>query len=269
MGIYRYFVRKIQGPRCHLSAEEKAWVERRMLWLAEQFGHDAIRRMPLDPASPLLPKKWDRSYAAGADLFKRLCEFMRVDSQRLDLAFYSSSKTHRRDSDYAGERHSSGPAGLYHDSSDSEKLVISLEESGLKQPSGLAATICHELGHFLLLADGRLDRNEKDGEPLTDLLTVYFGAGILTANAAFQFSQWQDGRMQGWQMQRRGYLTEAQFGYSLACYSWYRGDLDAVWRKHLRENILYYFDDSMHFLATTRDTSIPFGGVQLGIPEKR
>jgi len=28
----------------------------------------------------------------------------------------------------------------------------------------------------------------------------------------------------------------------------------------LRENIAYYFDDSMHFLSTTRETTIPFDG---------
>jgi hypothetical protein len=95
---------------------------------------------------------------------------------------------------------------------------------------------------------------------LTDLLTVYFGAGILTANAVFQFSQWQDGNVGGWNVSRQGYLSEPLFGYALACFSWYRGDVVAPWRRHLRENIAYYFDDSMHFLSTTWDTAIPFDG---------
>ena len=260
MGIFRQLARKLRGPRCHLDAEEKHWVERRILWLREQFGSEPIRRAPLDPTSPLLPKKWDGSYEAGADLFQRLCGFMLVDPARLHLEFYSKSESHEVDSAYAGESHSSGPAGLYCDAKDIKKLVIALEESALLQPASLAATICHELGHVHLLADRRIERDEADCEPLTDLLTVYFGAGILTANSAFQFSQWQDGQMQGWNVSRQGYLSEALFGFSLACVSWYRGDAEAAWRKHLRENIAYYFDDSMHFLSTTRDTSIPFDG---------
>jgi hypothetical protein len=164
------------------------------------------------------------------------------------------------DSAYAGERHSSGPAGLYVARDEDRKLVIALENSGLLRPAALAVTICHELGHVHLLADQRIKRDEEDCEPLTDLLTVYFGAGILTANSAFQFSQWQDGSRQGWNASRQGYLSEALFGYSLACFSWYRGDLEASWRKYLRQNITYYFDDSMHFLSTTRDTAIPFDG---------
>ncbi len=260
MSLLRQLARKIHGPRCHLEADEKAWVERRMVWLREHFGADPIRRAPLDPASQLLPKKWDGSPEAGADLFKRLCDFMRVDPTRLHLQFYSKNESHNVDSAYAGEMHSSGPAGLYHHPEKSQKLVIALEDSGLMRPASLAATICHELGHVHLLADQHIKRDAEDCEQLTDLLTVYFGAGILTANSAFQFSQWQSYKMQGWHVSRQGYLSEALFGYSLACFSWYRGDMEAAWRKYLRQNIAYYFDDSIHFLSTTRDTSIPFDG---------
>jgi hypothetical protein len=260
MSIFRRLAWKIHGPRCHLEADEKAWVERRMLWLKDQFGSGPIRRAPLDPTSELLPKEWEGSCDAGSDLFARLCDFMMVDPKRLQLEFYSRSESHHTDSDHAGEIHSSGPAGLYRHPKDTQKQVIALEMSGLLRPASLAATICHELGHVHLLADRRISRDEDDCEPLTDLLTVYFGAGILTANSAFQFHQWQDGRMQGWNASRQGYLSEALFGFSLACFSWYRGDVEAVWRKHLRENIAYYFDDSMHFLSTTRDATIPFDG---------
>ncbi len=128
------------------------------------------------------------------------------------------------------------------------------------EPATLAATICHELGHVHLLADGRIKRDEEDGEPLTDLITVYFGTGIFTANSAFRFGQWQSISHQGWRASRLGYLSEQLFGYALASYSWYRGDLEAPWRKYLRENIAYYFDDSMHFLATTKKTTVPFNG---------
>jgi hypothetical protein len=175
------------------------------------------------------------------------------------LRFYSESESHSRDSQYAGESQSFGPAGLYEERNGGQTLTISLALSGLEQPASLAATICHELGHVHLLADGRISRDQDDCEPLTDLLTVYFGAGILTANVAFQFHQWRSHSHQGWNARRQGYLSEAQFGYALACYSWLRGDLEAAWRRHLRQNIAYYFDDSMHFLSTTRNVMLRFG----------
>ena len=258
MGILRKLGRAISGPRHHLTADEKRWTEGRLLWLKDQFGLDPLREAPIGPRSPVWPPKWDASGVAGADLLKRLCEFMRVDAGRLELDYYSRSETHQMDSDYAGERHHSGPAGLYRHPKGSEKLVIALEAEGLGNLGVLAATICHELGHVHLLADKRIDYEEEDCEPLTDLLTVYFGAGILTANSAFQFQQWQTHSHQGWSTSKHGYLSEALFGYALACYAWLRGESEPEWMVHLRQNIRYYFDDASHYLHTTKDTMLPF-----------
>jgi len=259
MGILRQLTRKIRGPRCHLDSDEKAWVERRLLWLNAQFGSEPIRRAPLDPDSQLLPSQWDGSYEAGADLLERLCNHMLVESSRLELQYYSEAEPIEPIAGFY-EAHRSGPAGLFIHPEQRDRLIIALDAAGLDRPAVLAATICHELAHVHLLADRRITHDTEDSEPLTDLLTVYFGAGILTANSAFQFSQWQDGGMQGWSASALGYLSEALFGYSLACFCWYRGNLEAGWRRHLRENIAYYFDESMHFLSTTRKTGIPFDG---------
>jgi hypothetical protein len=237
-------------------------VEDRTLWLLAQFGPEPIRRPPLDPTSQLLPRKWDRSPEAGANLLQRLCRFMLVDPARLELDYFSSRETHDLVSAYAGQTSRSGPAGLFIHPKDSQRLVIALEDSGLDEPAALTATICHELGHVHLLADGRLSHDAADSEPLTDLLTVFFGAGIFTANAVFQFSQWQSHSHQGWKASRLGYLSEELFGYALACYSWYRGELTPNWARHLRPNIHYYFDDSLHFLSATRESKIPFDAAE-------
>jgi hypothetical protein len=183
---------------------------------------------------------------------------MQVDPERVQLHYYTRSESHQVDSAYAGESHSSGPAGLFVHPRQNERLVIAFEESGLAEPAALVATICHELGHVLLLADRRVERGVEDCEPLTDLLTVYFGAGIFTANAAFQFHQWQDHSHQGWCCQRQGYLSEEVYGFSLACYAWMRGESQPPWSKYLRKNTRYYFDDCMHFLRTTKETRVPF-----------
>ena len=263
MSLWRKLVRSVRGPRCPVAADEKDWVEARLSWLKDEFGTDPIRRAPLDPASELLPRSWNASREAAADLFKRLCEFMLVDPDRIALDFYSESESRDVDSAYAGNLHSSGPAGLFVHPRDSDKLVIALDDSGLQRPATLAATICHELGHVHLLADKRIARDTDDSEPLTDLLTVFFGAGIFTANSAFQFHQWQDHSHQGWSASRLGYLSEEVFGYALACYCWFRGELSPAWARHLRENVRYYLDESLHFLSTTRQTAVVFNGAHV------
>lgn len=264
MSLLHKIARRFRGPDCHLLPEQKAWVEDRMLWLLAQFGAGPIRRPPLSPASDLLPQKWDRSEAAGVDLLQRLCRFMLVDPARLELNFYSYRETHNLESACAGESSRSGPAGLFIHPKDRQRLVIALEDSGLEDPATVTATICHELGHVHLLADHRIPPDMPDSEPLTDLLTVFFGAGIFTANAVFQFGQWQSHSHQGWKASRLGYLSEELFGYALASYAWYRGELTPTWQTYLRSNILYYFDDSLHFLCTTRETKVPFNAAEPG-----
>ena len=112
------------------------------------------------------------------------------------------------------------------------------------RPVALVATIAHELGHVRLLDEGRISADQRDHEPLTDLLTVYFGLGVFTANAAFDFRQ---GRT-GWSYQRLGYLTEQMYGYALACYAHLRGETAPRWARHLDTNPRGYLKQSLRYL---------------------
>ena len=53
-----------------------------------------------------------------------------------------------------------------------------------------------------------------------------------------------------------GYLSEEELAYALACYAWLRGESDPSWRRHLARNITPYFNDAVHFIATTGDVSL-------------
>lgn len=118
----------------------------------------------------------------------------------------------------------------------------------MHQPARLLAVIAHELGHVRLLSEGRVAPDRQDGEPLTDLATVYLGMGILTANAAFDFSQTAGYRTYGWRAQRLGYMTEQMFGYALACYAAMRGELDPAWTRYLDTNPRVYLKHSLRYL---------------------
>ena len=117
---------------------------------------------------------------------------------------------------------SEGARGHYRKRRD--KFVISLESSQLSNPMTLVATVAHELGHVRLLGEGRIHGGFEDHELLTDLLTVFFGLGVFTANSAFSFRQWSDNSSQGWRTERKGYLTEEMFGYALALFALMRGN---------------------------------------------
>jgi len=129
------------------------------------------------------------------------------------------------------------------------RLVIAVRSSKLKNPLAVVATMAHELAHVILLGGNLVDRESQDMEPLTDLTTVFLGLGIFTANAAAQFEQHQDGRSQGWSMQRLGYLSEEMYGYALAKFAFERGEKQPDWKKYLSTNVAAYFKRSSKWLA--------------------
>jgi hypothetical protein len=94
---------------------------------------------------------------------------------------------------------------------------------------------------------------------LTDLLTVFLGLGIFTANSAFKFNQWTGGGKQGWEAKRLGYLTESMFGYALALFAWARGEDKPQWSKYLEGNVKYYFRSGLKYLEKTGDSKLKRG----------
>ena len=155
------------------------------------------------------------------------------------------------------EEEYSGAAGLYFSTTSKEtRKKIAINISQFKNPTKLVATIAHELGHVILLGGGKISRDDKDHEYLTDLITVFFGLGIFTANSAFQFSQWQDHSHQGWSASRLGYMSEETFAYSLAGYAWIRGEINPKWSNYLAMNVGHYFKQSMKYLGKGGQTSL-------------
>src|SRR2546429_487799 len=82
----------------------------------------------------------------------------------------------------------------------------------------LAATAAHELGHVLLLGQGRLSPDAEDHEQLTDLLTVFLGLGVFTANTRVRSASSHEGLTESFSIRRLGYLGQPQTGYALALF---------------------------------------------------
>ena len=132
---------------------------------------------------------------------------------------------------------------------DGDWAVIALRSTLLKEPFALVATIAHELGHVILLGGGHMDRNMPDHEPMTDLLTVFLGLGIFSANSAARFKQYSEAGWHGWSMQRLGYLPQEVYGYALARLAAERGERKPEWIRHLSTNVRVYFKRSRAWLA--------------------
>lgn len=240
-------------PKCPVSADAKLWIERRMAWLVEQFGWKRMLDAPVVvPSGEFFPDEYDGSSRALRAMLDRLCDYMGVDCTRVGLDFYHDPQGAASHLDLGGS--ASGTAGMVEQTAD--EPTIWLETSRLADPLRAAATFAHELGHQRLLGEQRISPEEDDHEPLSDLVTVFLGAGLLTANSVIRAVSGHGGGWEWWSVSRQGYLTAPMFGYALALFAWLRGEQRPPWARLLRPDVRSPFRKSLAYLNKTGDSTL-------------
>jgi hypothetical protein len=239
-------------PKLPVTPEQMQWVDGGLVRLAEMLGSDRLLQASVMlPISEHFPDTYDRSETALGGILFRVASAMRVDPSDVEITLFAE------DGDIVSKlvpyysKKTAGAAGLYYHDPENRPR-ISVNENQLEDPTALVATLAHELGHILLLRPGLVDRDEADMEPLTDLLTVFLGLGVFTANSAFRFTQFSGIHTQGWSSRRQGYLPEEMFGYALARFAWERGEAKPKWADHLSTNVASYFKRSAAWIAANR-----------------
>jgi hypothetical protein len=225
------------APRSPVAEDERAWIDDSFAWLVDQFGEDVARRPVVEPTRAHFPVAGFAGEGNVGAVLDLVADRMAVPATRIALDYVDARPEGRR-----WQHAYRGPAGHYHEHEGT--AVITVYGDRTANPTTLVATLAHELGHVRLLGEGRIDAERPDCEPLTDLLTVVFGYGIFTANAAFDFSA----DAAGWQSERLGYLTEQMYGYALARYSLLRGEHDPAWTGHLDTNPRHYMRQALRYL---------------------
>ena len=249
------------SPKLPISEEDRQWVNEGFRRLEKLLGR---RRMlearVITPTAEDFPDPYTKTAEGVERLFCRVCDYMDVDRDEIEFEIFPD-ETEELKAILPSWRGGGGKraAGLYihamedrsSEGSDGrpQSAVVAIRSSQLKDPLSLVATMAHELGHVILLGGGLMNPKPADHEPMTDLLTVYLGLGIFTANAAGRFKQFQEDRRIGWSMQRLGYLPEEVFGYALAKLVLERGEDRVAWERHLSTNVKAYFKSSRAWLA--------------------
>lgn len=123
--------------------------------------------------------------------------------------------------------------------------LAELDRGESSDPKVRAATAVHELCRVLVQDRIDRDRDRTDGERLTDLLSVYFGFGIVSTNAAMRHH-------------RPGSLSSTEWGYALACYSWLRREKEPDWARYLDPGPRVYLEQGLAYLGrATVDGELP------------
>jgi hypothetical protein len=243
-----------------VTLDQQSWIDHSFLLLGNLLGaHRLLEATVMLPIPEHFPDPYDRSELALQRLFGRVAEAMQVDPAEIEVTlFYSGSdKTGDLVPFYSGS--DSGAGGLYFHNPEI-KPHISINENQLGNPSTLIATLAHEIGHVILLRPGLVDRDKEDMEPLNDLLTIFLGLGVFTANSAFQFQQHMDNYSQGWSAKRLGYLSEEILGYALARFAYERNEVKPGWASFLSTNVATYFKRSASYLSANQTRLFSIAG---------
>ncbi|HEY7314749.1 MAG TPA: HEAT repeat domain-containing protein [Gemmataceae bacterium] len=226
------------APKCPLDTWEKTWTERRMRWLADQFGIDRLLN-----AKVILPTEQYFASPLGTDLksvrrlLDRMCGYMGVSPAKVSLEIVADEQM-------------PGAAGLYQQR---KRSIICVARSQLANPVSLLATLCHELAHELLLGGGLLTTQVSDHEWITDLLPVFLGTGIFLANSTIHDTSGYSSGWSWWSISRQGYLPSRIFGYAFALFAFVRGETDPSWAEHLRLDARASLHAGLRYLRKTGD----------------
>ena len=203
------------------------WVDALMHRFVEMFGAESL--LVITPTQECFPDDWNSPDECAEVLFAGVCGYMGVERSDVNLLLVANGDRERdnalRNSMPNFETDQKGAAGLYVADAGEDKPLIVVSRDQLASLDNVIGTMAHELGHVQLLGGGKIERDTRDMEPLTDLLTVFRGFGIFKANAAKTFAQYNDGVSQGYRVSTQGYLSERTFGYALAVFAQIRGDL--------------------------------------------
>ena len=232
---------------CPVRPVEQDWIEQSMDWFVEQFGTKRLHGEVVLPTDDYFPGAYHGTRQDVHAVLDRLCAHMDIDPARVELEFDDADDNHELSAVVPIHMESTGAAG--HHRIRKGRSVIGIRDDQAARPMALVATVAHELGHVLLLGDGRISPQRQDHEPLTDLLTIFFGLGIFSANSAFEYTREVRGAYGYASTSRLGYLTEPMFGYGLARYAWLRGEADPGWARHVDTNPRAFIKRGLQYLA--------------------
>lgn len=246
--------------KCPVPSREQAWIEKMLLWCVDRLGDLPLRRPVVVPTDAFFPRAYRATELDVLRTVEQVRAFLGISADRVavEVAVDGELPGDLGDLPMFPLRRAV-VAGDYRQREGRGLIRIDPTQAGDR--ARLVAVAAHELCHELLLGRGGIPGADgEDHEPLTDLLTVYTGFGVFTANASFDFQAYNAG---GWRTRTLGYLNEAMFGYALACYAWMRGDTgpapEPAWARFLDANPRGYLKQGTKFLDQNLGTTLLAG----------
>ena len=121
MHMFNWF--KIKSP---LTAEQRQTIDDRYAWLEAEFGDRWRTRPTITPSEEFFPDRYTPTHEGVLALFDRLCKYMSIERDRIDLRFYTSQAADDVVAAFRGDQQKFA-LGYYQERP--ERLVITLEDT--------------------------------------------------------------------------------------------------------------------------------------------
>lgn len=233
-----------KNKKLPITNEDKIWVDEDLNWLKTEFGEEHFKEIKtITPTKNFYNRNFDGTETDAKFILERTMDLMNIQNIDIKLDFFSDSPIEMADgtilttpADING--HWNSASGTFQQTEN--EIIIAIEKEQLKNPISLIATISHELAHYILLGENRIEEND---EVLTDLTSIFYGFGIFIGNSRFQFSS----QNSGWQSSSQGYLPEQIIAYAMAWLSKQRNE-KTDYSQFLNKSLKKYFDQSLDWL---------------------
>ena len=214
--------------KCPLDTHEKTWTEVRMQWLSNKLGTESLFSGDVVlPTEDFFPGQFGGTKP-------EIEQYGRIVGRQLGIQKSLSFEIGQ--SQLVG-----APARLVRDQS-----TILIADTEMGDPVFLVSALAHELSRHRLIETQYMTGEEPDFESVVDLLTVYCGLGVFSANATAR-------QLAPGTMPRSGYLASRVVGYALALYAWARARRQPAWSEYLRHDALDAMQRGLRYLAKSAD----------------
>lgn len=244
-----FWSKKIKLP---VTIDDKKWIEESFIFLREILGAEHFDNLvTITPTQKFYNKTFKGTEEDAEFILERTKELMMIDDSNIRLEYFSDRPIEMADgtilsspADINGKWNSA--TGIYEELEDGK--IIHIEKGQLKNTFSLIATIAHELSHFILLRENRIEEND---EYLTDLTAITYGFGIFLGNSKFKHSKFHNSNFSSWEISSQGYLPEQIIAYAMAWLSRHRNE-NTDYSKYLEKDIERFFNHSYEYLQTEK-----------------
>ena len=203
-----------------LSDEDCFFQTATFKWLLKHYGGDEFYKETelILPTRDFFPEQVSSAEEVAESTFKYVKKYAGMEKWPCKLEAQEPDPERKLAPTLLVQGGENSPLGTF-SANNPKEIKITYNPALTSNPSQLVATFAHELAHYLTATCPEPPPGGwENWEFATDIAAVFLGFGVFMANTAFNFMQYTDVDSQGWSSSRNGYLSEAEFSFSLAVF---------------------------------------------------